>query len=42
MGRRVFQMLSSVHSLEVTSQRKYWALGRSSSSPGHIWFAFLP
>ena len=28
--------------LEVTSQRKYWALGRSSSSPGHMWFAFLP
>ena len=28
--------------LEVTSQRKYWALGRSSSSPWHMWFAFLP
>ena len=28
--------------LEVTSQRKHWVLGRSPTSPGHVWFAFLP
>ena len=21
---------------------KYWVLGRSPTSPGHVWFAFLP
>ena len=28
--------------LQAGGQRKYWALGRSPTSPGHLWSAFLP
>ena len=30
-----------IFKLEVTSQRKYWAPGRSTTSPRHVGFAFL-
>ena len=30
-----------IFKLEVTSQRKYWAPGRSPTSPRHVGFAFL-
>ena len=30
-----------IFKLEVTSQRKYWASGRSPTSPKHVGFAFL-